>query len=108
VNAYGYGGSALSRRARCAGLPRVHRLTDKVIASILDTNVRNALRVAATRASIAKHHTVQLGYIADGIKMASGVLMLGHRASSKHWKSAVSSRKKKDAKKQQPSENGTK
>jgi hypothetical protein len=98
VNAYGYNRNGLSRRARCAGLPRVHQLTENVATAILEANVRNALRVAATRAAIAKHHTVQLGYINDGIKLASGMTLLGHRTASKHWRSSSSSRKKKDKK----------
>lgn len=100
VNAYGYTDSALAMRARCAGQARVHKLTGKVADQILESNVRNAIRVAATRAVIAKHRTVRLDYLADSIRQTSGSWMLGHRTIGKHWRAASSSsaaRKKKKA-----------
>lgn len=83
VNKYGYTNSVMRRRARCAGLSRMHQHTGDVVERVLDNNIGNALRVAATRATIAKHHTIQLDYFIDGVQLATGINVLGYRVATK-------------------------
>ena len=110
VNDYGYTERTLKDMARRAGAPRIHKLTGVVVDRILESNMRNVLRVAATRACIAKHHTVQLEYLANAVKLANGVHILGHRTAGQQWKAGSASARKKKQKnnnnKRQPERKG--
>jgi histone H3/H4 len=92
INKYGYTTMALKRQARRAGTPRIHKLAPEVSERMLDVNMRRIMRVAATRAIIAKHHTIQLEYVIDATKLATGLTLLGfggikdQRAASKRSK----------------------
>jgi len=89
INRYGYTTMALKRQARRAGTPRIHKLAPEVSEKMLDYNMRRIMRVAATRAIIAKHHTIQLEFVVDATKLATGLTLLGfggvkdQRAASK-------------------------
>lgn len=95
INKYGYTFRALKRQARRAGTPRIHKLAPQVSERMLDFNMRRIMRVAATRAFIAKHHTIQLEYVVDATKIATGLSLLGFGATKDQRAASKRSKKNK-------------
>lgn len=93
---YGYSVEALKGQAHKGGAPRMPKLAPQASERMLDINMRRIMRVAATRASIAKHHTIQLDYVVDAARLATGLSVLGFRIP-KEQRKAKSAKKRSSA-----------